>query len=477
MTESVSILDRAIAAGFPVVYSADDVTVSDAAARMLPRAEHAIPLVVAGDVLSVLVDTIPSPAQFRELERMAGMLVMVSVTTPDVLAQVRTRVQGDTSGAPGAIAPALAEAVELGASDLHLGVGSPPIVRLNGSLVPLPSWPPLSAADLATAAAWVAGDMSGFTGDFDCAVTYQGRRWRVNVYRQRAALAMALRLIPTNAPPAEELGLPAAVMGFADAHDGLVLFCGPTGSGKSTSMAALIDRINSTRSCHILTVEDPIEYLHPNKQAMVHQREIGADTSSFATGLRSSLRQDPDVVLVGELRDLETMSTALAAAETGHLVLATVHASSAASAVTRLVSSFPSTQQDQVRQQLAGSLQGVVYQQLLPSRRKGRVLATETLVCTPSVRNVIREDRLHELSSLLDSSGSASGMMSFDRSLATLVSSGLLDRPVAESHVKDPAVFQQFLGSDAGTDDIFAAHDLDTLPTFDASRTTGRGVV
>lgn len=477
MPDTTDILTRAAAAGFPVVDNAEHVIVQESAARMLPRAEHAIPLSVAGDVLSVLVDTIPSPAQFRDLERMAGMLVMVTVTTTEVLSQVRARVHGDTGGAPGSIGPALAEAVELGASDLHLGVGSPPVVRLNGSLVPLPAWTPLSAADLNAAATWVAGDLSSFTGDLDCAVTYQGRRWRVSVYRQRAALAMAMRLIPTNPPPAETLGLPAPVMGFADLHDGLVLFCGPTGSGKSTSMAALIDRINTTRSCHILTVEDPIEYLHPNKQAMVHQREIGADTAGFSTGLRSALRQDPDVVLVGELRDLETMTTALAAAETGHLVLATVHASSASSAVTRLVSSFPSTQQDQVRQQLAGSLQGVVYQQLLPSRVKGRVLAVETLVCTPSVRNVIREDRLHELPSLLDSSGRESGMTSFDRSLATLVSSGLLDLSTASDHVKDPAMFKQFLGTVADTQDIMAGDPLDSLPSFDTTRTTGRGTV
>ena len=470
-------LDRAEAAGFPVVRSAGECTVVESAARMLPRADHALGLAIAGDVLSVLVDRIPTPAQFRELEKLAGMLVAVTVTTPEVLQQVRAAVSNDSSGAPAAVSPALAEAVELGASDLHLGVGSPPVVRLHGSLVSLPNWPALSAGDLAAAAQWVAGDLSTFTGDLDCAVTYQGRRWRVSVYRQRAALAMALRLIPAQPPTAESLGLPASVLSLADLHDGLVLFCGPTGSGKSTSMAALIDRINSTRSCHVLTVEDPIEYLHPNKQAMVHQREIGTDTESFSMGLRSALRQDPDVVLVGELRDLETMSTALAAAETGHLVLATVHASSAPSAVTRLVSSFPSAQQDQVRQQLSGSLQGVVYQKLLPSRARGRVLAAETLMCTPAVRNVIREDRLHELASLLDASGSASGMGSLDRSLAQLTAAGLIDFSTAEAHVKDMTIFRQFLGSTPTELDILDADPLDTLPTFNTTRTSERGPV
>lgn len=436
--------------------------------RMLPRDTRfarVLPVALAGDVLSVVVDVIPTPAQFKALERAAGMLVALTVVPPAVLDQLRAQNGTDEDGVPNSISPALAHAVELNASDLHLGVGAPPMARVSGSLVPLPGWAPLSGADLEEAARWIAGSLDGFKGDLDKSITYQGRRWRVSLYWQRGGLAVALRPIPITPPSGDALGLPAAVLQLADLHSGLVLFTGATGSGKSTSMAALVDRVNRSRACHILTVEDPIEYLHPNKKSLIHQREVGSDTADFSVGLRSALRQDPDVILIGELRDLETMSMAIAAAETGHLVFATVHTSSAPGAIPRLVSSFPAAQQEQVRQQLAGSLQGVVFQKLLPKRGGGRVLAVEVLTCTTGVRNIIREDRIHELASQLDSSGLDSGMTSLDRSLANLVAAGQIDVDTAHAHLRNREVFEQFLAK-AGGAPVMDDFMLDGLPSF-----------
>lgn len=459
-------LARAAAAGFPVLESSSDITPDPAAVRLLPPSAPWLGLSVAGDILRVAVAQMPSPALLREIEHAAGMLVAVEVTTGDILEELRARTA--VGGAPWMVGPAMEEAVILGASDLHLAVGTPPIVRVDGGLRPLERWPVLSAADLAAAASWIAGDLEDFSGDLDRSVTFLDRRWRVNIYRQRNALAMALRVISSTPPAAERLGLPSSVVNLSTLHSGLVLFCGSTGSGKSTSLAALIDRINSTRACHILTIEDPIEYLHPNKKAIVHQREIGSDTADFATGLRSSLRQDPDVILVGELRDLETMRTALAAAETGHLVLATVHASSTASAVTRIVASFPDGEQDQVRLQLSGSLQAVVYQTLLPALRGGRALAAEVLLATAAVRNLIREDQLHSLASVLDSSISA-GMTSIDRSLAILVAAGKLDPMLAEENIRDRASYDQYL-SQRPEQPMGTLDPLLDLPSFGGSR-------
>jgi len=462
------VLRRAAALGFPVLTDPATITPDPRAARLLPGTDGALGVNVAGDVLEVLTDREPTPALLRELADRAGMLVTVRFTTPDVLSAVRDALQ-PAGTAPLVIAPALEEAVTRGASDLHLAAGTPPIIRLHGQLQHLENWPPLSAADIEAAAGWIAGDLGTFTGDLDRSVTFHGHRWRVSLYRQRNALAMALRLIPANPPQAEQLGLPAPVLELAELPSGLVLFCGQTGSGKTTSMAALIDRVNRSRSCHILTIEDPIEYLHPNRRAIVHQREVGTDTSDFATGLRSALRQDPDVILVGELRDLPTMATALAAAETGHLVLATVHSSSASSAVTRIVSAFPAGEQDQVRQQLAGSLRAVIFQTLLPSLRGGRLLATELLVANAAVRNIIRDDRLHELPSLLDTAGAETGMCSINRSLARLVAGGLLSDAVAEPHVSDISLYRQFLG-ERPEHDLHALDPLMDLPTYGGAR-------
>jgi len=429
-------------AGFVVIDNPNH-PVDPSAARLVPSDLPVVGITVAGDVLGVAVGHVPSPAEFRLLEQLTGMAVTVSVAIEPAWSALRQAATG-TDGAPRNVGPALIEAIRIKASDVHLSVGAPPILRVNGELTPLAQWPALSAADLEHTARWVAGtEFTEGASDVDCAVTYGGARWRVSLYRQRQSLALALRRIPGNPPRIEDLGLPAAVTKFSSLTHGLVLFCGPTGSGKSTSLAALVDRINRTRASHILTLEDPVEYVHSSARSMVHQREVGVDVDDFASGLRAALRQDPDVLLVGELRDLETISTALSAAETGHLVLATVHASSAAGAVSRIVDTFPANQQGQIKAQLAASLQGVVAQKLLPAR-DGRKLATEVLIASNAVRNMIREGKLHEIGSVLDNSAEV-GMCSMDRSLAMLAATGRISRETAIEHVQNLADFEEYL--------------------------------
>ena len=447
----MDILLAAKSSGFEILENADQITIDQVAMRILPSDSKALGISLAGDVLEVLLDHIPTPAEYSQIEQVAGMLITVTVTTPEIFSILLTNANTGYDEAPHVIGPALVSAVELDASDLHLSVGTPPIVRVGGELRAIESWGPLSNGDLKAAAIWVLGEKAielekEVTIDYDGAITYRGRRWRVNLYKQRSSIALSMRLIPTKPPRLDELGLPLAVAALAKLTSGLVLFAGPTGSGKSTSMAALIDRINSERHCHILTIEDPIEYQHNNQMAIVHQREVGNDTATFALGLRAALRQDPDVILVGELRDVETMETALHAAETGHLVLATVHASSADSVVTRLVSSFPSGQQDQILTQLASSLQGIVCQVLIPTvdKTSKRALATEVLIVNTPARTMIREKRLHEVAAMLDTNSSL-GMMSLERSLATLVATGKVSLSEAERHANDTKLFNEYL--------------------------------
>lgn len=432
------------AAGFVVL---DSLPVIDPkAVRLLPAEAPGIAIAVAGDIVSIVCPQAPSPGVFRELERLAGMLVTISVATPEVWAELNQTANVSSRGS--ADLPAmLVAAAAAGASDLHLAAGHSPVVRVGGALREIPDFPSLSAGDTATAARWICGDaMDSFDGDVDRGFSFGGSRWRAAIWSQRGSIAITLRLVPVDVPRLEDLGLPASVVALSKLTQGLVLFCGPTGSGKSTSMAGLVDRINRTRACHIVTIEDPIEYVHPSHLAQVRQREVGADTVSFSTGLRSALRQDPDVILVGELRDTDTMRTALNAAETGHLVLATVHASSATGAVSRIMNSFPAEQHDQVRLQLASSLQAVVVQLLLPDKRKAgsRVLSCEVLLASPAVRAMLRDGRLHEITSTIDTQAQ-NGMTSMDRSLAALASSGTVDTPIARAHAIDPAAFEEHL--------------------------------
>jgi twitching motility protein PilT len=271
-------------------------------------------------------------------------------------------------------------------------------------------------------------------------------RFRVNAYMQRASVGAAFRLVPEEIKSIEQLALPNVLQDFVKKPRGFVLVTGPTGSGKSTTLAAMIDAINATRRDHILTIEDPIEFLHRHKKCVVNQREIGADAPSFALGLKAALRQDPDVILVGEMRDLETIQTALTAAETGHLVFATLHTQDTASTIDRIIDVFPPSQQQQVRVQLSVTLQGIVTQQLLPTADgSGRVVCAEVLALTPAVRNLIREGKTHQIHSVLQTSG-ASGMQSMDAALATLVRAGKVTRELAEARSSTPDELRRLMG-------------------------------
>ncbi|MEO7617680.1 MAG: type IV pilus twitching motility protein PilT, partial [Candidatus Saccharibacteria bacterium] len=269
-------------------------------------------------------------------------------------------------------------------------------------------------------------------------------RFRVNAFHERGNLAAALRLIPTKLRTLEELGLPKVVTEFTDFPRGLVLVTGPTGSGKSTTLAAMVDRINTDKAVHILTIEDPIEYAHASKKSIVVQREIHYDTMSFGAALRSSLRQDPDVVLLGEMRDLETISSAITIAETGHLVLATLHTNSAAQSIDRMVDVFPPHQQQQIRVQLAGMLQAVVSQRLVPTIGGGRIVAAEILVATPAVRNIIREAKTHQLDAVIQT-GADKGMQSMDKTLVQLIHQGKITLDEAKNFAVDVSELERLM--------------------------------
>ena len=319
--------------------------------------------------------------------------------------------------------------VTAGASDLHLTAGSPPMMRLNGALRPLDGYDKINSDGLQRTLYSITTQKqrekfeSNLELDFSHAVRGLAR-FRVNYYQQRESIGAAFRVIPFDIKPLEELGVPPIVANFASLPRGLVLVTGPTGSGKSTTLASIIDLANRTRTDHIMTVEDPIEFLHNHKKSIINQREVGADTHSFANALKHVLRQDPDIILVGEMRDLETISVALTAAETGHLVFATLHTQDAAQTIDRIIDVFPPEQQGQVRTQLAGALQGVVSQTLC--RRAdgpGRAVATEVMIATPAVRNLIREGKTHQVYSAMQA-GKQLGMHTMDQHLADLVRQG-----------------------------------------------------
>jgi twitching motility protein PilT len=313
--------------------------------------------------------------------------------------------------------------VKKNSSDLHITVGSPPILRIDGKLVKT-DYDILSPEQTKKLAYSVMNERQRqkFEENSELDLSFgieQLSRFRCNVFMQRGNVAIALRQIPHMVQTFSELGLPEVVPKLADLPRGLVLVTGPTGSGKSTTLAALIDKINDERNLHIITVEDPIEYLHKHKNCLVNQREVHSDTKSFAASLKYALRQDPDVVLIGEMRDLETMEAALTISETGHLAFATLHTNSAAEAVNRIVDVFPTNQQEQVRVQLSFVLQGIISQQLIPKMGGGRSLAVEVLVATPAVRAVIRDDKIHQIYSLIQA-GQKFGMRTMNQSLYDL---------------------------------------------------------
>src|SRR2546428_8036970 len=349
----------------------------------------------------------------------------------------------------------LIEVITLGASDLHLTAGAQPMVREKGRLRPLENFPVLSPQDTREIVYSILNNdqRKRLETDWQIDLSYSvpGKaRFRVNAYFQRAAVGAVMRTIPQDIPRFEDLGVPPVLLDMTRKPRGFVLVTGPTGSGKSTTLATMVDRINEERHEHIMTIEDPIEFLHRHKSCVVNQRELGTDAHSFADALKAALRQDPDVILVGEMRDLETMSTALTAAETGHLVFATLHTQDTSQTVDRIVDAFPTEQQSQVRVQLAMALQGIVTQQLLPTvDGKERVVACEVLIPTPAVRNLIREGKTHQLYSALQTGG-AHGMQTMDAALVDLVRHNKITRELAQKRSSTPDEFVRLLGNSGG---------------------------
>lgn len=341
----------------------------------------------------------------------------------------------------------LEECVKRNASDLHIQVGLPPILRVDGVLAPIAGLAALTE-DVVEKLIFATLDSEqreilAKDREFDYSFAFGNiARFRVNAFRERGNLAAAFRLIPNKMPTLAELGLPQVVSTFADFPRGLVLVTGPTGSGKSTTLAALIDKINQEKSVHIITIEDPVEFAHKSKKSVIAQREVHFDTFSFARSLKSVLRQDPDVVLLGEMRDLETMQSALTIAETGHLVFATLHTNSAAQSVDRIIDVFPAEQQQQIRMQLASVLMAVCSQRLVPAIGGGRIAACEILVANTAVRSIIREGKTHQLDTTIQT-GVNEGMQTMDRTLAKLVHQGTITYDHALEYAVDPVEFKR----------------------------------
>ena len=348
-------------------------------------------------------------------------------------------------------ADVLLEVIERRASDLHIAAGAQPTIRIRGRLTPLDEFPVLTPADTREIVYSILNNdqRQRLETDWQVDLAYaipNRARFRVNAYFQRSAIGAAFRLIPAQIIGIDELGLPPIVHDLCKKPRGFVLCTGPTGSGKSTSLAAMVNEINETREEHIMTIEDPIEFLHKHKKCLVNQRELGSDAQTFSAALRGALRQDPDVILVGEMRDLETISTALTAAETGHLVFATLHTQDTPQTIDRIIDVFPPHQQHQVRVQLSVALQGIVTQTLLPTADgSGRCLAAEVLVPTPAIRNLIREGKTHQIYSVLQTSASA-GMQTMDASLVGLVRDGKITRQLAEQRSNTPDELRRLLG-------------------------------
>ncbi|MDY5576371.1 MAG: type IV pilus twitching motility protein PilT [Lachnospiraceae bacterium] len=335
------------------------------------------------------------------------------------------------------------------ASDVHITVGVPPKIRVNGQLINM-DFPMLSSADTEALLEPLMNDKQKETFrktgevDFSYALEDVGR-YRVNIFRQRGSVAAALRIVASEPPRPEQLGLPPSVVNLYKKRRGLILVTGPTGSGKSTTLASLINQINESSAQHVITLEDPIEYLHAHKKAMVNQREVGMDTLSYANALRAALREDPDVILVGEMRDLETISTAVTAAETGHLVLSTLHTIGAASTIDRIIDVFPPHQQQQIRVQLSMVLESIISQQLIPTTSNGRVAAFEVLHSTPAIRNLIREGKTFQIPSMMQTNKKI-GMQTMDDAIFDLFNLGIINRNNALNYSVDNATMEKRLG-------------------------------
>jgi len=391
----------------------------------------------------VAAQPMQSPAKPAEVEKKSEADVVAAAMAP-----VATEITTAPAPAQGiTIEPLLEECIRTNASDLHLQVGLPPMLRNDGLLHPIANYP---ALDDATVQQLVFSTLDANQKvilmkdkEFDYSFAFGDLgRFRVNAFFEKGNMAAAFRLIPNVIKSIEDLGLPAVVGTFAEHPNGLVLVTGPTGSGKSTTLAALIDKINSEKPVHIITIEDPIEFTHTSKRAVVAQREVHYDTFSFAAALRSILREDPDVVLIGEMRDLETIQAAITVAETGHLVFATLHTNSAAQSIDRMVDVFPAHQQPQIRAQLANILVGICSQRLVPAIDGGRIAVTEILVTNSAVRSIIREGKTHQLDMTIQT-GMSQGMQTMDRELARYVKSGVISFETAREFAVDQMEFDR----------------------------------
>lgn len=439
------------------------------------RALTAVPIRLEDESLVVAVADPFDPESHRRLEQAAGMRVALALATRAAVIRAIEFVHGPATQPDlqvvkedGSIERAdefeefdplggmhmndlLITLVEMGGSDLHLTAGSPPQVRVNGDIRPIPDMDMLLPAQLRELIYGILTEKQREaleeTQELDCSHPVPGHgRFRVNVFFQRDSIGAVFRAIPSEIVSLTDLGLPPVVNSFAEYPRGLVLVTGPTGSGKSTTLASVIDQVNSTRAVHIMTVEDPIEFLHKHKKAIVNQREVGSDTQGFSNALRHVLRQDPDVILVGEIRDLETISTALTAAETGHLVFATLHTQDAPQSVDRIIDVFPPHQQQQVRVQLATSLMAVVTQQLVPTvDGKGRAVAAEVMVATPAIRNLIREGKVHQITTSMQA-GAQHGMVTMDQSLSELVKRNKISYEMGVERCANIEDFDRLLG-------------------------------
>ncbi|WP_035767776.1 type IV pilus twitching motility protein PilT [Butyrivibrio sp. NC2002] len=341
----------------------------------------------------------------------------------------------------------LKTAKEVNASDVHITVGIPPKMRVNGNLIALEGYDKMKPDDTQSIADELMSikqkELLEANGQLDMSFSLRGLgRFRLNAFKQRGSVALAIRLVATEIPDAEALGIPSSVINLYQRQRGLVLVTGPTGSGKSTTLASIIDKINNNREAHIITLEDPIEFLYQHNKSIVNQREVGLDSNSYANALRAALREDPDVILVGEMRDLETISTAITAAETGHLVLSTLHTIGAASTVDRIIDVFPPHQQQQIRIQLANVLEAVISQQLIPNPSgDGRRAVFEVLHVTSAVRNMIREGKTHQLITIMQTNKKL-GMITMDDAIVEMCRSGLISRDMAVQYAQDPDIIQ-----------------------------------
>jgi twitching motility protein PilT len=364
----------------------------------------------------------------------------------------------------------LSALLDLGGSDLHLTAGAPPVVRINGDLMQLQEYPVLTPRSIQGMVYAILPQKlrERFEQELELDMSYSlpGKaRFRVNAYFQRDSVGAAFRLIPYEIKSIDQLNLPGVVADLARFQRGFVVVTGPTGSGKSTTLASMVDVVNLERAGHIMTVEDPIEFLHKHKRCIVNQREVGTDTLGFSHALKHVLRQDPDVILVGEMRDLETIGTAITAAETGHLVFATLHTQDAPQTIDRIIDVFPPHQQQQVRVQLATTLQGVVTQQLIPtSDGQGRVVACEVMVATPAIRNLIREGKVHQIYSAMQAGGRY-GMQTMDMALAQHVRTGAITQQMAFERCHDPEELNRLVGGSTGSPSGMGMSDADLYGT------------